>query len=66
MAGMPTAFNTPGQVLQSPISSGLGYGNSLLDQAKQDAEEKKRKAIQDAKAGVGGTPIAQSLGYMAS
>lgn len=39
--------NQTGSVLQ-PVSSLMGYGNSLLNQAKDNEDEKRKKAIADA------------------
>jgi hypothetical protein len=59
--------NQTGQVLQSPLSAQLGFGNALLDQAKDDSEEKRKKALMDA---ANGTPppqpapaLSQYLGF---
>ena len=58
--------NQTGSVLQSPMSNMLGYGNSLVRQTQDSAEEKRKKAQRDAAASAAaGMPPAISgmMGY---
>lgn len=55
--------NQTGSILQSPVSNALGYGDALQQQVADDAEERRRKAMQAAQAR-GGTQSQPQLSQM--
>ena len=64
---MAAGPNQTGSLLQSPVSQMMGYGQSLVDQAGVNEEEKRKKAQRDAvmasqAPGMGPQPLAGMFG----
>lgn len=53
--------NQTGQTLTNPISQALGYAPALQTQVTDDAEEKRKKAMQDAVASAPGAGAISGL-----
>ena len=61
---MPAGPNQTGSTLQSPLSSAMGYGSSLVDQVSEEEKLRRQKMLQTQGAGVSPRPAVSSfLGY---
>lgn len=60
---MPVGPNQTGSTLQSPLSSAMGYGGSLVDQVSEEEKLRRQKMLQ-AQGGISPRPAVSSyLGY---
>ena len=56
--------NQTGSTLNSPVSSSMGYGQSLVDQQAAEAAEKRKKAMQLANSAAPQSPMGTVSGMM--